>query len=84
MATGFCDPVQMSLILDSGTSGTAIFNLGPLDGEKHPVDEETDELSVVMTDGQQHRYLRTNEVRSLPDGGSAVTFNWAGRYYGPK
>jgi hypothetical protein len=84
MATGFCDPVQMSRILDSGTVGTAIFNLGPLDGEKHPVDGETDQLSVVMTDGQQHRYLRTNEVRPLPDGGSAVTFNWAGRYYGPK
>ena len=50
---------QMSRILDSGTAGTAVFDLGPLDGEKHPVDGETDQLSAVMTDGQQHRYLRT-------------------------
>jgi hypothetical protein len=74
----------MSQALDSGPAVTALFNLGPMDGQKQPVDQEIDELSVVMSDGQQHCYLRTSEVRPLPEGGSAVIFNWGGRYYGPK
>ena len=61
-----------------------MFNLGPMDGQEQPIERDTDELCVVMTDGQQHRYLRTNEVQRLPDGRSAVVFDWAGRYYGPK
>jgi hypothetical protein len=55
-----------------------------MDGQEQPIERDTDELCVVMTDGQQHRYLRTNEVQRLPDGRSAVVFDWAGRYYGPK
>lgn len=55
-----------------------------MDGQEHPVDSTTDEICVVMTDGQQHRYARTDGVQRLPDGGSAVVFDWAGRYYGPK
>ena len=55
-----------------------------MDGQEQPIETDTDELCVAMTDGQQHRYLRTNEVQRLPDGRSAVVFDWAGRYYGPK
>ena len=70
--------------LESDTAGTAVFNLGPMDGQEHPFERETDELCVVLTDGQQHRYLRTSEVQHLPDGRSAVVFDWVGRFYGPK
>jgi hypothetical protein len=34
-----------------------------MDGQEHADEGETDELCVVMTDGQQHRYLRTSEVQ---------------------
>jgi hypothetical protein len=54
-----------------------------MDGIEHPVEDDTDELCVVMSDGQQHRYRRTAEMQSLPDGRMAVVFDWAGRYYGP-
>jgi hypothetical protein len=74
----------MSHVLDGSTVETAMFNLGPMDGQTQLVERETDELSVVMTDGQQHRYVRTNEIRRMPDGESAVAFDWAGRYYGQK
>jgi hypothetical protein len=63
---------------------TAVFSLGPMDGQEHPIDDETGELCVVMTDGQQHRYVRTGQVEPLLDGRLAVVFDWAGRYYGPK
>ena len=63
---------------------TAIFNLGPMDGREQTVEADSDELCVVMTDGQQHRYVRTDEVQRLPNGRTAVVFDWAGRYYGPK
>ena len=56
---------------------------GPLDGTPW-VEMEGDELSVVMPDGQQPRYVRTGETRKLPDGPLALVFAWAGRYYGPK
>jgi hypothetical protein len=36
-----------------------------------------------MSDGQQHRYIRTYEVQRLADGRLAVVFDLAGRYYGP-
>jgi hypothetical protein len=68
---------------DAGT-GSAVFNLGPMDGREQPVTDDTDELCVVMTDGQQHRYVRTAELRPLTGGRMAVVFDWAGRYYGPK
>ena len=48
------------------------------------MDNETDELCVVMTDGQQHRYVRTDEVKRTLDGRLRVVFDWKGRYYGPK
>jgi hypothetical protein len=61
----------------------AVFRLGPMDGQEHPIENATDELSVVMSDGQQHRYVRTDEVQRLADGRLAVVFDWTGRYYGP-
>jgi hypothetical protein len=61
-----------------------VFSLGPMDGQEHPIDSDTPELCVVMTDGQQHRYVRTDQVQPLPDGRLAVIFDWVGRYYGPK
>jgi hypothetical protein len=64
--------------------GTALYSLGPMDGQEHPIDSDTDELDVVMTDGQQHRYVRSDQVKLLSDGQLAVVFEWIGRYYGPK
>jgi hypothetical protein len=72
----------MSRSLEGDAGRTAAFNLGPMDGQEQLIERETDELSVVMTDGQQHLYRRTNEVQHLPDGRSATVFDWAGRYYG--
>jgi hypothetical protein len=74
----------MAQPLESDAGRTAVFNLGPLDGQEQPIERETDELCVVMTDGQQHRYRRTNEVQRLADGRSAMVFDWAGRYFGAK
>jgi len=55
-----------------------------MDGRNHPIEDDTAELCVVMTDGQQHRYRRTNDTQPLPDGRFALVFEWMGRYYGPK
>jgi hypothetical protein len=74
----------MSSGVSSDRIGRAVFRLGPMDGQEHPIEGETDELSVVMSDGQQHRYVRTDEVQRLADSRVAVVFDWAGRYYGPK
>jgi hypothetical protein len=62
----------------------AVFSGGPMDGRERSIEDDTAELSVVMTDGEQHRYRRTNRVERLSDDRSAVVFAWAGRYYGPK
>jgi hypothetical protein len=80
----FCDSVRMSLGLGSDGVGGAVFRLGPMDGQEYSIENDSDELSVVMSDGQQHRYVRTNEVQRLPDGRLAAVFDWTGRYYGPK
>jgi hypothetical protein len=74
----------MSSDVGSDRVATAIFRLGPMDGQEHPIKSDTGELSVVMSDGQQHRYVRTDNIQSLPDGQSGVVFDWAGRYFGPK
>jgi hypothetical protein len=57
---------------------------GPMDGKEHPAAWDTELLTVVMTDGQQHRYVRTARVQVLPDGRSASVFEHRGRFYGPK
>jgi hypothetical protein len=59
-----------------------VFNRGPMDGQEHSAEGDTAELCVVMSDGQQHRYRRTEELQQLPDGRVAMVFDWAGRYYG--
>ena len=74
----------MSQSLADGTAGAAVFNLGPMDGQEQLIEVDTNELRVVMTDGQQHRYIRTDEVQRSPDGRLKVVFDWKGRYYGPK
>lgn len=62
----------------------AVLDGGPMDGREHPDDWDTEQLCVIMTDGQQHRYVRTDRIEVLPDGRSAVVFAYRGRYYGPK
>jgi hypothetical protein len=74
----------MALHEGASAAETAVLNGGPMDGREHLVEDDRDELAVVMTDGQQHRYLRTKKVQTLPDGRLAAVFNWVGRYYGPK
>jgi hypothetical protein len=74
----------MSLDVSSDRVEGAVFRLGPMDGREHLIETDTGELSVVMSDGQQHRYVRTDEVQRLPDGRLGVVFDWMGRYYGPK
>jgi type IV secretory pathway protease TraF len=73
----------MSRYLDGFPATTGVFSLGPMDGQEQAIASDTDELCVAMTDGQQHRYLRSPDVQLLPDGRSAVVFTWTGRYYGP-
>jgi len=55
-----------------------------MDGREHSVEEDAVDLCVVMTDGQQHRYRRTNAIQSRSDGRLVLVFNWVGRYYGPQ
>ena len=74
----------MSLDVDRDRVERGVLRLGPMDGQEHSIERDTDELSVVMSDGQQHRYVRTDEVQRLADSRVAVVFDWAGRYYGPK
>jgi hypothetical protein len=74
----------MSLNMGGDPVERAVFRLGPMDGQDHSIETDTEELSIVMSDGQQHRYVRTDEVQPLPDGVLGVVFDWTGRYYGPK
>ena len=74
----------MSLHRGEEAADVVVLNGGPMDGREHSIEDDTAELCVVMTDGQQHRYRRTIATQSLPDGRLAQVFEWAGRYYGPK
>ena len=65
-------------------SDVAVLDGGPMDGKEHPADWGTEQLSVIMTDGQQHRYVRTERVQVLADGRSASVFEYRGQFYGPK
>ncbi len=60
-----------------------IFEGGPLDG-KSWAELDSDEAHVLMSDGQRHRYVRTTQIRELPNGLLAQVFDWAGRYYGAR
>ena len=73
----------MASVQQSGARDVAVFSGGPMDGEEHAVARGTTELTVVMTDGQHHRYASTGTVQSLPDGRSALAFGWIGRHFGP-
>lgn len=68
----------------SDLADVAVLDGGPMDGREHPVDWDTEQLCVVMTDGGQHRYVRTGRTQVLPDSRSALVFEYEGRYYGPK
>ena len=80
---GLCDSGSMAQDR-IGSAAIAVFNRGPMDVQEQPTEGDTVELCVAMSDGQQHRYRRTEELQPLPDGRVAVVFDWAGRYYGPK
>jgi len=54
---------------------------GPCDGRLDPLEPETVELQVIMSDGQQHVYRRT-EARQEFHGRMVILFEWAGRQYG--
>jgi hypothetical protein len=62
----------------------AVLDGGPMDGKEHLAAWDTELLTVIMTDGQQHRYVRTDQVQVLPDGRSASVFKHRGRSYGSK
>ena len=38
----------------------------------------------AMSDGQQHRYFRSQALQARDDGRSRPVFKWQGRYFGPK
>jgi hypothetical protein len=65
----------------SSDAYTAVLEGGPLDGREHPVQVDTDDLLVVMTDGAQHRYVVSERVRTLADGRVASIFEYRGRHY---
>jgi predicted alpha/beta hydrolase len=69
---------------DGDVADVAVLDGGPMDGKEHPADWDTEQLCVIMTDGQQQRYVRTERTQVLPDGRSAVVFEYRGRHYGPK
>ena len=58
----------------------AVLEGGPLDGREHPVQVDTDDLIVVMTDGAQHRYVASDKVQTLTDVRVASGFEYRGRY----
>jgi hypothetical protein len=57
---------------------------GPVDGQVEPLDPTTDQLLVVLTDGQRHTYKRTSEHTEVLNGQEAAVFQWSGRNYGLK
>ena len=65
------------------TGKWALFGGGPVDGRVDPVEPETLELTVVMSDGQRHRYVRSDDVVEIDSGRRCAVFRYAGRVYGP-
>jgi hypothetical protein len=72
------------LVRVAKSRGRPSWRVGRWDGNRQPVDAETNQLSVVMSDGQQHRYLRTGEFWIDEDDRNRAVFTWEGRYFGPK
>jgi len=54
-----------------------------MDGTRQSINATSDHLCVVLTDGQQHHYLRTDEFQTLGDGHSATVFRWDVSYRRP-
>lgn len=52
----------------SDGADTALLEGGPLDGREHPIEVDTAELIVVMSDGARHRYIESSRVQSRNDG----------------
>ena len=48
----------MSVQHEEEAADVVVLNGGPMDGREHSIEDDTAELCVVMTDGQQHRYRR--------------------------
>ncbi len=69
--------------LDHGDSGWAQLRGGPCDGRLDPIEPDTAELQVIMSDGQQHLYRRTDLLHEV-DGRSVAVFEWVGRQFGPR
>jgi hypothetical protein len=74
----------MTVVPGSDPAKVAVLEGGPMDGTELPIEDNTYELCVVMTDGQQHRYIRTADLQPTPTGRTALIFRWTGRYFGPK
>jgi hypothetical protein len=76
--------MAMGNLVGRHSADVVVLNGGPLDGREHLVDPGAGELRVAMTDGQQHLYARTDITQSLPDGRTAVVYEWKGRRFGLK
>jgi hypothetical protein len=63
------------------STGSAVLDGGPLDGREHPIEPDTDELLVVMTDGARHLYAACQRKQTLPDGREVPVFEYRGRDY---
>ncbi len=55
-----------------------------MDGTQHVVDSDTEHVCIVMRDGQQPQYVRTDEFQALENGQLVLVCRWSGRYFGPK
>ncbi|MGO9455433.1 MAG: hypothetical protein ACLP62_00090 [Acidimicrobiales bacterium] len=62
----------------------AVLDGGPMDGTQHVVDSDTEHVCIVMRDGQQPQYVRTDEFQALENGQLVLVCRWSGRYFGPK
>jgi hypothetical protein len=63
------------------STGSAVLDGGPLDGREHPIEPDTDELLVVMTDGARHLYTACQRKQILPGGREVPVFEYRGRDY---
>jgi hypothetical protein len=68
--------------LANDPADVAVFDGGPMDGKEHSAKSDIGQLCVTMSDGQQHRYIRTERIQTLADGRLASVFEYRGRFYG--
>ncbi len=67
--------------IEGELANISVLDGGPLDGQEHTVQGDTAELIVVMTDGAQHRYTKSDRVQALQDGRVVPVFEHRGRHY---